>query len=367
MKSKGPAGGVSQGSDEDRGADAARRLNGSRRILVVKLRYVGDSLWTLPFLANLADNLPGAEFAVLVPRGAEGFFRRLPRVNRLFSYTGPGRNAGISSVPGFLSLVRDLRTYAPDTAIDLTDSDRPALLAYLSGARLRIAYAPHDKPRNLLFTHVVRPTRGRHMVGYHLDFLRSLGLRVFDERIILPADPDATERLLGRVPALGERDGRKRIVVHPGARVPLREWGAGKFAGLIDSLGERYRVFLVAGPGEDGVLREVARRLHVRVDLCPTNLGVDEFAALCGEVDLFVGNDSGPIHIAAARTFVVGMYGPNTDELAGPWTGNKRMFGVEGLPCRPCDQKKCVNPEYKACLERISPDEAAAAIRDILG
>lgn len=342
-------------------------LCAGRRILVIKLRYIGDSLWTLPFLANLADNVPGAEIAVLVPRGAEGFFRRLPHVHRLFSYTGPGRNAGISSVPGFLSLVRDLRRYGPDTVIDLTDSDRPALLAYLSGARLRITYTPYDKPRNLLFTHVVRPPRGCHMLGYHLDFLRSLGLRVFDERILLPADPDATERLLGRIPALGGRDGRKRIVVHPGARVPLREWGAEKFARLIDSLGKRYRVFLVAGPGEDGVLQEVARQLHVHVDVCPTDLGVDEFAALCGEVDLFVGNDSGPIHIAATRTFVVGMYGPNTDELAGPWTEDKRVFGVEGLSCRPCDQKKCVNPEYKACLERISPEEVAAAIRDIFG
>lgn len=342
-------------------------LCAGRRILVIKLRYIGDSLWTLPFLANLADNVPGAEIAVLVPRGAEGFFRRLPHVHRLFSYTGPGRNAGISSVPGFLSLVRDLRRYGPDTVIDLTDSDRPALLAYLSGARLRITYTPYDKPRNLLFTHVVRPPRGCHMLGYHLDFLRSLGLRVFDERILLPADPDATERLLGRIPALGGTDGRKRIVVHPGARVPLREWGAEKFARLIDSLGKRYRVFLVAGPGEDGVLQEVARQLHVHVDVCPTDLGVDEFAALCGEVDLFVGNDSGPIHIAATRTFVVGMYGPNTDELAGPWTEDKRVFGVEGLSCRPCDQKKCVNPEYKACLERISPEEVAAAIRDIFG
>lgn len=367
MKPGGPVGGVSQSGREDRGVDAGRRLEGSRRILVVKLRYIGDSIWTLPFLANLADNLPSAELAVLAPRGAEGFFRRLPHVHSLFSYTGPGSNAGISSIPGFLSLVRDLRRYGPDTAIDLTDSDRPALLAYLSGARLRITYAPHDKPRNLLFTHVVRPRPGSHMLGYHLDFLRSLGLRVSDERIILPPDPDATERLLGRVPALGGRDGRKRIVVHPGARVPLREWGAEKFARLIDSLGERYRVFLVAGPGEDGVLQEVARQLHVHADVCPTNLGVDEFAALCGEADLFVGNDSGPIHIAATRTFVVGIYGPNTDELAGPWTENKRIFEVEGLPCRPCDQRKCVNPEYKACLERISPEEVAAAIRDILG
>jgi ADP-heptose:LPS heptosyltransferase len=367
MISGGPVCGVSQGGREDRGVDAGRRLEGSRRILVVKLRYIGDSLWTLPYLANLAENLPSAEIAVLAPRGAEGFFRRLPHVHRLFSYTGPGRNAGISSIPGFLSLVRDLRRYGPDTAIDLTDSDRPALLAYLSGARLRITYAYHDKPRNRLFTHVVRPRHGRHMVGYHLHFLRSLGLRVFDERIILPADPDATKRLLGRISALEGRDGRKKILVHPGARVPLREWGAEKFARLIDSLGERYRVFLVAGPGEDEVLREVVRQLRVQVIVCPTDLGVDEFAALCGEVDLFIGNDSGPIHIAATRTFVVGIYGPNTDELAGPWTENKRMFGVEGLPCRPCDQKKCVNPEYKACLERISPDEVAVAIRDILG
>jgi len=343
------------------------RLLACRRILVIKLRYVGDSLWMLPFLANLRSNLPAAEITVLVNEGTEGFFRGCPDVDRVITFPYRRVKRGLAGIAPFLSIVKTLRRYRPDVAIDLTDSDRPALLAYLSGAGLRLGYTCHRRWRTRFFTHIISPERGCHLVRYHLEFLEAMGLSVTDDAIRLRIAPEAVSALRRKAPAVFSGDKRKRIVVHPGARVSLRQWGADRYAKLCDLLSGRYIVSLVTGPDEAGLLAEVLALVEVPPSFFSSSLSLEEFAALCGAADAFVGNDSGPIHMAAPNTFVVGLYGPNTDALAGPWTGRKFIFEVKDLPCRPCDQSRCVNPEFKACLRRVSAEAVAGKIQEIVG
>jgi predicted lipopolysaccharide heptosyltransferase III len=356
-----------RGSRGEAAAAVKDLLSAARRILVIKLRYVGDSLWMLPFLANLRSNLPAAEITVLVNEGTEGFFRGCPDVDRVIPFPYRRVKSGLAGIAPFLSTVKTLRRSRPDAVIDLTDSDRPALLAYLSGAKLRLGYTYHRRWRNRLFTHIIVPQWGCHLVRYHLDFLEAMGLSVTDDAIRLRIAPEVVSALRRKAPAVFAEENRKKIVVHPGARISLRQWGADRYARLCDQLSVRYSVFLVTGPDEAALLAEVLARVEVSPAFSSSSLSLEEFAALCGTADAFVGNDSGPIHMAAPNTFVVGLYGPNTDAHAGPWTDRKFIFEVEGLPCRPCDQSRCVNPEFKACLRRVSAEAVAGKILEIVG
>lgn len=341
-------------------------LRRSRHILVIKLRYVGDAVWALPFIENLKRNLPNARLSVLTIEGTESIFQHCPAVDQVVHFSRMKTNGGFSGLYRFLSFVRQLRKIEADTVIDLTDSDRSAIFSLVSGASTRLTYTFSKRWRTRCFTFVVKPPRDRHLAGSHLDFLREIGFTVYDEKIHIPVNYAARQSLLQKVPSLAESDGRRIVVIHPGARIGLRQWGEERYAKLADLLSQRCRIFLVAGPGEKEVLDEVARKMEALPEVCSTQFSIAEFIELCGMADIFIGNDSGPIHLAATRTYVVGIYGPNTADWAGPWSCDSFVFEDPAVACRPCQQSICTATTYKSCFINISPGSVAEKVLQIL-
>jgi heptosyltransferase-3 len=159
---------------------------------------------------------------------------------------------------------------------------------------------------------------------------------------------------------------KKSVLVHPGARTKLRQWGVEKFAEVINSIADRYRIFLIGGPDEDDIIQDMLNKLKKPPDIVSTNLNLLEFAALCKFSDLFIGNDSAPIHIAAATgLFVIGIYGPTLSKHCGPWTDKRLLFDMSTVPCRPCRQDKCIYPERQACLNIVTPKMVIDRIKKI--
>lgn len=341
-------------------------LKGCRHILVIRLRYVGDAVWTLPVIENLKRNYPDARISLAINEGSEFVYRNHPDVDTILSFPYRESHKGLKGLLTLLRFVKRMRAIKPDAVIDLTDNDRGAILAFLSGASTRIGYTWRRHSSNLLFNHLVRPKPFTHMVSYHLDLLRDLGLEVASDSIRIADDPVALASLGKKHPTILQDDRRPRIVIHPGARVPLRQWGAEKFARLADLLAAGRRIFIVAGPDEKDVLADVLRAMKTTPEFSSADISLAEFAALCGIMDIFVGNDSGPIHIAGAKTTVVGIYGPNTSDLAGPWSRDAFIFENGELPCRPCGQTSCVNQAFKECFESIDPDRVAEKVIEML-
>ena len=342
-------------------------LANCKHILIIKLRYLGDSIWMLPFVENLKRNLPNCTITVLVNEGTEAFFKTCPAVSNIVTFPRKAIKRKPWGTVRLLSFLKEFRKLKPDAVIEMTDGDRAALLSYFSGAPVRIGYNNENRWRNRLSTHTVRSKMDvKHMVDYQLDILRELGMTVFDDRITIPVDPSHFESLNKRYPSLASEDRRPKIVVHPGARNSLRQWGADNFASLCDALSDRGRIILVAGPDEGDVLDAVAKRMKSRPEFRAHTLTLFELAALCELADIYIGNDTGPLHIASAKTFVVGLYGPTLSKLAGPWTENKLIFESPPLYCRPCRQEECVNEEFKACLNTITPQRVAEKVGDFL-
>lgn len=343
-------------------------LKNSKHILVIKLRYLGDSIWMLPFVENLKQNLPCVKLSVLVNKGTEAFFYNCLSVDNVIPFPRKEVKNGLRGVIRFLSFLRDIRRLKPDVVIELTDADRPAIISFLSGAKIRMGYNNENRWRNRLYTHIVKSRINiKHMVEYHLDVLRELGMKIYDDSIKIHIYETAFRSLREKAPSVFHNNGKKKVIIHPGARNHLRQWGAKKFAYLCDALSDTCRLFLVAGPDEGTILNEVLNSTKNRPEICSNNLSLYEFAALCELSDIFIGNDSGPIHIASAKTFTVGIYGPTLPELASPWTKKKLIFfDKKPLPCRPCRQEICDNIKFKACLEGIRPEDVLEKIRGLL-
>jgi heptosyltransferase-3 len=344
-----------------------RVLQRAKKILVINLRYIGDSIWMYPFIRNLKRNLPDAEITVMVNEGSEAFLRLLPDILEVI----PVRRREIKGrfgIINFIGFLAEIRRKKFDAAFVLSNADRPAIISFASGAKIRIGFESDSCWRGFLFTERFRwdAEKNPHLIEHNLQALTDAGLEVFDKSLTIDVPEGVIGKMAGRFGVL-KRRGEKTIIVHPGARTELRRWGPERFAKVINAISGHCRVFLIGGPAEGDIIRDVLAGVKKEPEIVSTDLGLLEFAALCTFGDLFVGNDSAPIHIAAATgLFVIGIYGPTFAGYCGPWTDRKALFDISKLPCRMCDLQICVNEEKKACLNIVTPEMVIEKIREVI-
>lgn len=342
-------------------------LKDAKNILVVNLRYIGDTIWMYPFLKNLKMNMPEAHISTLVNEGGEVLLQILPELSEVIAFKRREMK-GRFGVIKFIRFLAEIRKKKFDAVFVLSNSDRPTIIGFASGAKVRIGFESDSRWRAYLLTERLRwdPEKNPHVIEYYLQELTDAGLTVYDRRLDLDVPESAVRRITERFDILKRRD-KKTIVVHPGARTEIRQWPPERFAGVINAVAEDHRIFLVGGPNEGDLVREVLRKLKKPPEIVSTELSLLEFAALCTFGDVFVGNDSAPIHIAAATgLFVIGIYGPTFASYCGPWTDRRALFDVSNLPCRMCDLQTCSHAEEKACLNMVTPEMVVDKIREVM-
>jgi heptosyltransferase III len=296
------------------------------------------------------------------------------------------RVPGLRRIRQDLALARALRRRQFDVAIDLHGGPRSAWLARLSGARERIGY--RIQGRTWMYTRTVdrpRELRPRHSVLNQWDLLEAIpgwaGGPADPERdaVEIPVEPEADARMTARLHAAGFCGTDTLIVVHVSAGNPFRRWPEPAFIETVATLAardERRRIVLSSGPSDRSAASRIAAAARTRLgdngsrilDLGEFDLA--ELRALVGRSHLFIGGDTGPLHIAAATsTPIVGIYGPTLAARSAPWRSRSTKtlsVEIEGLPCRPCNQRVCAPGDFR-CLTRLSPlavlEAAEAALR----
>jgi ADP-heptose:LPS heptosyltransferase len=200
-----------------------------------------------------------------------------------------------------------------------------------------------------------------------LEALRILGLPVHPVAPTLGLPPEAeaaAEDLLSRKRVVRDRD---LVLIHPGARWWFKAWPMERFAALADNIGEEFGAQVMIAGGPDDVASTEAIRRQMRYQAIPVagETSILELAAVLRRCRLFVGNDNGPMHIAAAvGAPVVALFGPTNPAEWGPW-GEKHAALYKGVDCRECWQKSaCVRGEGN-CLRQITVDEAMIAVRRV--
>jgi len=338
-----------------------------QKILVINLKYIGDTIWMRPFLENLRLNLPQAEITAMVNKGGEVFLHLMPGVSEVIAVDRREIKGRFGRVK-FIRFLKEIRKKGFDTVFLLSNSDRPTIIGYASGAKKRIGFKSDSWWRGLLLTDELRwdEARNPHMIEYHLQMLTDTGFRIYDRTLNLDPPEDEIRRIAERFTVLRHGE-KKSILVHPGARTRFRQWDPRKFAEVINCLSSSCRIFLVGGPGEKVILQKIMKGLERPPDILATDLGLLEFSALCKLSNVFVGNDSAPIHIAAAAgVFVIGVYGPTFSNYCGPWTDRRALLDVSTLACRPCRQEVCKTSPEKACMADITSAMVIDKVREVL-
>lgn len=330
------------------------------RILVVKLRYLGDVLLFSPVVRALREAYPRATITALVNAGTEAMLEGNPHVDRILTVS--------RSLSTQLSLVRALRGVRPDLAIDLTDGDRSALLTRLSGARRRMGFNDEGRWRGRLYTEVVRADSKRlHAVDYHLEPLRRLGIPIRSRTPELFLSESEDVAAADWLRTNGVDEGQPFVVIHPGARFWFKQWPLDRVAMLADRIqhAERLPVILLGGPKEAADLAVIRAAMRTPCRTTEGRLPIRLVAAIMRRATLFVGNDNGPMHIAAAvGTPVVALFGSSDPRVWGPWGPQHRVL-YKAVPCSPCPHTGCDQGEQN-CMRLLSLDEVGAAVADVL-
>lgn len=323
-------------------------------ILVIKLRHIGDVLLATPVFRTLKQAYPKARLTALLNRGTEAVLAHHPDLHEILI-------AEKGAMGTQLRFLRELRRKRFDCVVDLTDGDRSAFMSLASGAGMRVGFNAEHRWRGLLYTHVAKPLPDElHRIEYDMATVRALGLAGATSRPALYLSPDeesAAERIL-RESAGSDGASKKLIMIQPGARYPLKVWPGERFAELADRLARAMpcRILL----GGDAREREAAEAVQMRTQCRPTvvagRLSLLEFGALLKRCDLFIGNDGGAMHMAAAvGTPVVALFGPTYPERWGP-RGAPSEILYKGLDCRACYHPVCIRGDDN-CMRLISVDE----------
>jgi heptosyltransferase II len=348
-----------------------------RAVLVIKLCCLGDAILTIPAIRALKMHFPNARVSVLTtPRSCDAYVGQpcIDEVNvaRLTGLGGLGEllRRGLTDA---LRSVRAARRARPDIAIDLDLYFKATpLLAFLSGAPIRVGFDTEGCHRAGLYTHSAPRQRTQHELLCFLDVVGAIGVKTDDTTLMFPlSDADRADGQ-SALAQCGVPTEARLVALCPGSSKnwPQKQWPAESFARVGDYLAERLgaQVVLIGTSHELAVHEQVRGAMsHPAVSLAGTTT-VGATGAVLSRCELLVTNDTGPLHLAAALDVpTVAIFGPTDDRKWRPWHARSRVVRSAACDRAPCywlsSMPDC--PDVR-CLSDLPPETVIAAAKSLL-
>ena len=331
------------------------------RILITKLKQIGDVLLATPAIGALRRRFPEARIVALVPKQGAIVLEGNPHLDGVWTYEQGGRP--------LVHLLREWRRFRPDWVVELGITRKERVLGVLGGGRRRAGFAAAGRAAGL--TDAIAFDWSAHVVTNAERLLRSLGVEETLGPLHLSVREDEVAAVKRRLGQVGVEAQRGLAVVHPVTRWPFKSASHETMAAVIEGLRDRlgFEVALTAGPEPGESERAVRVRGLVRgsvLDLIG-KLALREFAALLAATRLVVTVDGAPMHMAAAlQVPQVVLFGPTGDANWGPWQAPQVCLRAPFL-CRPCGKDGCLGTKVSDCLQAITAEQVLDAAQTLLG
>ncbi len=344
---------------------------GVRTLVVVELTRLGDFITILPPLRALRTRFPSARTYVVTSEAHAPLLALCEPGLHVISIRNP------NSFPGFLRALRMVRGTHPDLVCSMGPANRNAALALASGAPFIVGYLNGTDSltpflgvtpvESIGFSGLANVTfTSENIQDRPWKVLQSIGLTTPRAPVISFPRWKPDERLLARVRSLGLKG--RYVIIHPFSGWEFRSWPTGHFRALAERMLRQLPhdvVFLCRDNEADQLkpLQDAFRGRH-RVLFVPSSDIIDS-AAMIQRADLFIGNDSGPLHLAALLGVpVLGLFGPALPEHTAP-DAARGVFLYRKVACSPCTQTRCIMPA-NSCMNRITVDEVYDAASGLL-
>jgi predicted lipopolysaccharide heptosyltransferase III len=334
-----------------------------RRVLLVRLRSIGDTVLATPSAFALKRFLPHAQIDILVEDWIAPLLTDHPHIDNVMVLERGGMVARTRAA-------RELRAERYDVVYNLHGGTTATLLTRATGARHRVGFKSYQYAN--LHTELVPSAlllwgqQKTHSVEQQLALLGWTGVPVTDRpRTSLGVSPVAAESVDRRLAAVGLAD-RKVALIHPAAAFETKRWGTENFARVAEYLAERgIAPVAIAARHEAEVINDLLSEASVKI--LSLDLSLPEVTALASRSQLFVGNDSGIAHIAAAvGTPSVVIFGSSNIAHWRPWNRAVAQVVFEEMPCQPCHGYFCEKFPQPECILRVPVNKVLAAIERCL-
>ncbi|MEW6416714.1 MAG: lipopolysaccharide heptosyltransferase II [Nitrospirota bacterium] len=341
-----------------------------KKVLVRGVNWIGDSVMTLPALRALRKSMPETKISLLVKPWVSPLFENNPNIDELITYSDKHKGIiGKIKLSGMLNKKNFCGAILFQNAFDA------ALITFLAGIKERAGYNRDGRGPLLTSAVPVPKDEGKvHQINYYLNLLEQLGINAgysypyiyltLDERLQARKFLQDMKRPIFGINHGATYGSAKRWL--PERFAEIANWfikdtgGSVVIFGAISEIGKADEIYKNMNPefrNSDSVL-SMAGKTSLR-----------ELISLISECDVFVTNDSGPLHIAyAVGTPLVAIFGSTDPELTGPppgANGNSNVVMTPDLPCSPCFERTCKNNDMR-CMYAITSDDVYYGIKKIL-
>jgi heptosyltransferase-2 len=332
-------------------------LNKYNRILIVRTDRIGDVLLSTPVIKAMRDSYPNAYIAMMVSPFAKDIVDGNPYLDEVIIYD---KGAKHKSWMRSIKFACNLKKKRFDLSLILHPTNRVHLVTFFAGIPRRIGY---DRKMGILLTDRLKHTKElgeKHELEYNLDLVRYLGIEPKDKELFMPIKPESEEWLKELFRQEGINNHDRLLAIHPAASCPSKIWPNERFAELADRLAQKYgfKVLVIAGPKDIALAQNVIKQMHHPTVNLAGKVSVSQLASALKRCQLFISNDSGPVHISSAiGTPVISIFGRSQKGLSpkrwGP-RGQKDRIAHKTVGCVECLAHNCIRDF--ACLKAITVD-----------
>lgn len=349
-----------------------------KKVLVVKMRHLGDVLLTSPVFSSLKQAMPDADIDAYIYSESLPMLEGHPAISNFILYERSWKKLSFfQRLRKELSMLRKIRKERYDLVVNLTEGDRGAIAAYVAKSPIRIGFDPGKKGligKKKLYTHMVKNCNTpRHTVERLLDIVRCLGIfpSTEDRSLTFVVPRDVKAQMTQRLGEKGIEKGRY-LLVHPVSRWLFKSPPPGLFAQVIEKFNQDgVSVVLTSGPAsnERALCDRIMERLPSDAQVLDLSgkTTLKELGALIMMSQALLTVDSVPLHMASAlKAPVVVLFGPSNDLNWGPWQHDHGVVIRSGMSCEPCGRDGCGGSKYSDCLFRLDPSEIYQAAENMM-
>ncbi len=331
------------------------------RILITRLSAVGDCILTMPVACALRRRFPDAFLTWVAEPGAAKLLRGHECLDELIVV----KKGWLKSPSLVWKLRGQLRRLRPDITVDPQGLTKSSIVAYLSGAKRRIGFAkPRGRELSTWLNNELRQPTKQHLVDCQLELLQSLGVTAPAVRFRVPREVAAIEAMVTYLKAIDQTS--DFVVINTGAGWYSRVWPAERYGAVARHLGEKHglpTIVVWAGPRERAWAHETAELSGGHATLAPPT-SLAELAELLRRAKLYIGSDTGPMHLAAAvGTRCVALFGTTRPQDSGPY-GSQHVCVQEYYQAGTCRQRRKASND---AMRAIRVETARQACDSALG
>jgi lipopolysaccharide heptosyltransferase II len=325
-----------------------------QKILIIKLRAIGDVLLSTPVATNLRSFFPNARIDFLVEKFASPVLMNNPFLSNVISVDPKKQNP--------LLIIRLIRSTGYDLVIDLFANPRSAIITLFSGAPFRVGFP--FKWRRYSYN-IITPPRSAtvHNVEFNLDALRNIRIPIVSTapQFFLKEDDYKFASNFIKSNNLNEKE---FITVNIGGGWETKRWKTDKFITLSQKISNELstRVVILYGPNEEKQAQTIADKSGA---ILAPSTSLHQMGAIMSASKLLITNDSGPMHIAASLNVpTLAIFGPTNPDLQGPYGNISEIVRKEDLECLECNKTTC--PIGNICMTKLEAEVVFEKLNKLL-